>query len=73
MKLAICDVRTMAGKVSEEFWWGIEVDGPVPLEFLSWHGYDLIPADAMTRDELASVGVATFEELPAWVDAGLET
>lgn len=34
------------------------------------HGYDLIPADGLTSEELASVGVQTFTRLPLGGDYG---
>jgi hypothetical protein len=57
------ELRSPGGGDARELWIGVEVDGPVPLEFLSRVGYDLIPADGMTTDELRSVGIDHFEPI----------
>lgn len=56
-------IRTPGGETREGLWFGIEVDGPVNLEYLSRYGYDLIPADRMTAEELRSVGIDHFEPI----------
>jgi hypothetical protein len=56
-------IRTPAGELRQELWFGIEVEGPINLEYLSRHGYDLVPAAGLSEDELRSVGVDHFELL----------
>ncbi len=61
---ASLDVRTIGGAVQQELWLGIDTgDVPVNLEFMSRHGYHLVPAHDFTEDELRSVGVTSFDPL----------
>jgi hypothetical protein len=47
-----------------ELWIGIEVDAPIDVARFSMdHGYDLIPADDLTGEQLASVGIRSFERI----------
>jgi hypothetical protein len=69
VKSALLTFRTPGGSGDQELWLGFEIDGPVNLEFLSRCGYDLIPADGMSEDELHSVGVTAFDEIVVPVDA----
>lgn len=64
-------IRTPGGAVDQPLWIGVEVDGPVPLEYLSRRGYDLIPADTLSADELRSVGVEHFEKIVAEPSTGV--
>jgi hypothetical protein len=62
-------LQTPAGPSREPLWMGIEVDeGTLNLERLSKCGYDLVPAEGFTTDELRSVGVTTFHRLELPVD-----
>jgi hypothetical protein len=60
-------LQTPAGADTRHLWFGIETDASLShlLEFLSRYGYDLIPAEGMTLEELASVGVEHFESFAA--------
>lgn len=65
--------RTPGGSFEQELWLGVEIDGLVNLPFLSRCGYDLIPADGLTPDELRSIGVSSFERIDLPVDADYES
>jgi hypothetical protein len=69
VKSAHLTFGTLGGALEQELWLGFEIDGPVNLEILSRCGYDLIPADGMTEEELLSVGVTTFDQIVVPVDA----
>lgn len=56
-------IRTPAGEIRQDLWFGVEVPEPVNLEYLSDHGYDLIPCEGFSDDELQSVGIVRFETL----------
>ena len=49
------------GEETVEIWLGIESDLPLELGNIAREGIKLIPADGMTRDELAALGVHSFE------------
>lgn len=54
-----------AGDVStHRIWVGVEIASPIPIDlqvFSRVFGHDLIPADTLTDEELASVGIERFE------------
>lgn len=57
------EYRFPGGRTTEPLWIGFETSEPVNLEFLSLHGYDAIPCDGISAEELRSVGVDHFEVL----------
>jgi hypothetical protein len=61
-------MSTLGGSLDQELWIGLEIDGEVNLSFLSRCGYDFIPADGMTDEELQSAGVTMFEQIEHDVD-----
>ena len=49
---------------TREKWIGLEFDESVDIEEFSREtGYDLVPADGISLDELKSVGVTNFEKI----------
>lgn len=56
-------IHTDHGEIVAPLWIGVEIEGPVPIEFLSRCGFQLTPADHMEPETLASLGVEYFEEI----------
>lgn len=58
-------IDTPAGTHEREHWIGVEIASvlPVDLEEFSRRGFDLIPADGLSGDELASVNVDRFHPI----------
>lgn len=69
VKSALLSYRTPGGSLDQELWLGFEIEGPVNLAFLSKCGYDMVPAEGMSEEELLSVGVTTFDPIVIPVDA----
>ncbi len=60
----VAEIRVMGDSIRQEIWLGVETDGPVDLAaFSRARGYDLIPADDLSVDELRSINVTKFERL----------
>lgn len=60
----VAEISVLGDTVRTEMWMGIEAAPDVDLQQFSLdHGYDLIPADGLSADELASIGVTTFVPL----------
>lgn len=57
------EIGAGAAALRRELWIGFSVDSDRPLDlerFSRAHGYNLIPADGLSVEELASVGVVNF-------------
>lgn len=65
LKAGTLAIETPAGVFEREHWIGVEIASvrPVDLGEFSRRGFDLVPADGMSVDELASVNVATFHRV----------
>jgi hypothetical protein len=64
-------IRAGGHEHRRELWIGVEVRRDVDVRAFSRdHGYDLVPADDFTADELASIGVRTFALLHIDGDCG---
>lgn len=53
-------------QLRSEHWLGVEIASPLPIDLEQFSiaiGYDLIPAERMSADELRSVGVERFEPI----------
>ncbi len=60
----VAEIRVMGDSIRKEIWLGVESDGPVDLEaFSRERGYDLVPADGLSVDELRSINVTKFDRL----------
>lgn len=56
-------IETPAGPLHREIWIGVEIESPIPVDlerFSRELGFDLVPADGLTADELLSVNVQIF-------------